>query len=95
MLLNHLRTPHGDSLIKQNVFTSFQEEQEEEEASPAEREGERFGCQKRTSPEHGWLKGCGWLRKHKPESCSEAPSSLRAGEHATLQFLKGVKILKK
>ena len=51
MLLNHLRTPHGDSLIKQNVFTSFQEEQEEEEASPAEREGERFGCQKRTSPE--------------------------------------------
>ena len=51
MLLNHLRTPHGDSQIKQNVFTSFQEEQEEEEASPAEREGERFGCQKRTFPE--------------------------------------------
>ena len=32
--------------------------------------------------------------KHKLESCSEAPPSLRAGEDATLQFLKEVRILK-
>ena len=29
--------------------------------------------------------------EHKPESCSGAPPSLRAGEDATLQFLKEVK----
>ena len=32
--------------------------------------------------------------KHKPESCSEAPRSIRAREDATLQFLKEVRILK-
>ena len=31
--------------------------------------------------------------EHKPESCSGAPPSLRAGEDATLQFLKQVRIL--
>ena len=75
MLLDHLRTPHGDSLIKQNVFTSFQEEQEEEEASPAEREGERFGCQKRTSPEEqGKCGGQGRLDKREAEG-GRLPSS--------------------
>ena len=79
MLLNHLRTPHGDSLIKQNVFTSFQEEQEEEEASPAEREGERFGCQKRTSPEE---QGRGRLDKTEAEG-----GRLSSSQHLYVELL--------
>ena len=49
-----------------------------------------LGLSHRASEGHNHAcRRCGsWLRKHKPESCSEAPPSLRAGEDATLQFLK-------
>ena len=54
---------------------------------------EREGANERTK---SWsVRGAMESSKHKPESCSEAPRSIRAREDATLQFLKEVRILKK
>ena len=73
------------------VLSAIQHPRYSAEAGPSGLQARTFGTQS-----VAWsVRGAMESSKHKPESCSEAPRSIRAREDATLQFLKEVRILKK